>query len=89
MRRRLSIQIQKDPRVAALQSDLEKQHEFAMRILDRVNAGHDAVNQIRSVRGQLDALKKRLGADGQHKAGARVRGRAEKEDGSRTISDGR
>ncbi|HET9995007.1 MAG TPA: hypothetical protein VFQ18_06345 [Candidatus Acidoferrum sp.] len=55
--------IQKDPRVAATQSELEKQHEVAMRIRDRVNAGHEAVNQIRNVRGQLDALKKRLGAD--------------------------
>ena len=55
--------IQKDPRVPATQSDLEKQNEFAMRIRDRVNAGHEAVNQIRSLRGQLDALKKRLDAD--------------------------
>ncbi len=56
-------EIQKDPRVAATQADLEKQNEFAQRIRDRVNAAHEAVNQIRSVRGQLDALKKRLGAD--------------------------
>jgi DNA-binding FrmR family transcriptional regulator len=28
-----------------------------------VSQGHEAVNQIRSVRGQLDALKKRLGSD--------------------------
>jgi photosystem II stability/assembly factor-like uncharacterized protein/DNA-binding FrmR family transcriptional regulator len=58
-----SAVIQKDPRVAATQSDLEKQNAFAMRMRDRVNAGNEAVNQIRSVRGQLDALKKRLGAD--------------------------
>jgi photosystem II stability/assembly factor-like uncharacterized protein len=56
-------EIQKDPRVTASQADLEKQNELAMRIRDRVNAGHEAVNQIRSVRGQIDALKKRLGAD--------------------------
>jgi len=48
---------------AATQADLEKQNEFAQRIRDRVNAAHEAVNQIRSVRGQLDALKKRLAAD--------------------------
>jgi photosystem II stability/assembly factor-like uncharacterized protein len=58
-----TAEIQKDPRVAASQADLEKQNELAMRIRDRVDAGHEAVNQIRSVRGQLDALKKRLGAD--------------------------
>jgi hypothetical protein len=56
-------EIQKDPRVAATQADLEKQNEFALRIRDRVNAGHEAVNQIRSVRGQLEALKKRIGAE--------------------------
>jgi hypothetical protein len=56
-------EIQKDPRVAATQAELEKQNEFAMRIRDRVNAGHEAVNQIRSVRGELEALKKRLGGD--------------------------
>jgi photosystem II stability/assembly factor-like uncharacterized protein len=61
-------EIQKDPRVAATQSDLEKQNEFAQRIRDRVNAGHEAVNQMRSVRGQLEALKKRLGTDANAKA---------------------
>jgi hypothetical protein len=58
-----TAEIQKDPRVPASQADLEKQNELAMRIRDRVDAGHEAVNQIRSVRGQIDALKKRLGAD--------------------------
>jgi photosystem II stability/assembly factor-like uncharacterized protein len=56
-------EIQKDPRVATTQADLEKQNELARRIRDRVNAGHEAVNQIRSVRGQLEDLKKRLGGD--------------------------
>jgi photosystem II stability/assembly factor-like uncharacterized protein len=58
-----TAEIQKDPRVSATQADLEKQNELAMRVRDRVDAGHAAVNQIRSVRGQIDALKKRLGAD--------------------------
>ncbi|MGB7285129.1 MAG: hypothetical protein WBE13_22915 [Candidatus Acidiferrum sp.] len=57
------VEIVKDPRVSVAQADLEKQQEFALRIRERVTAGHEAVNQIRSVRGQLDALKKRLGAD--------------------------
>jgi len=34
-----------------------------MKISERVGAGNEAVNQIRSVRTQLDALKKRLAAD--------------------------
>jgi len=58
-----SLELTKDPRVSASQADLEKQQELALRIRDRVGAGDEAVNQIRSVRGQLDALKKRLSAD--------------------------
>jgi hypothetical protein len=57
------LEITKDPRVIASAADLEKQEELALRIRDRVTAGHEAVNQIRSVRGQVDALKKRLSAD--------------------------
>jgi photosystem II stability/assembly factor-like uncharacterized protein len=62
-----TAEIQKDPRVPASQADLERQNELAMRIRDRVDAGHEAVNQIRSVQGQVDALKKRLGADASSK----------------------
>jgi photosystem II stability/assembly factor-like uncharacterized protein len=58
-----SAEVSKDSRVAVSAADLEKQNELTLRIWNRVNAGHEAVNQIRSVRGQLDALKKRLGAD--------------------------
>jgi photosystem II stability/assembly factor-like uncharacterized protein len=58
-----SAEIQKDPRVSVSQGDLEKQNELAMRIRDRVAAGHEAVNQIRSVRAQLESLKKRVAAD--------------------------
>jgi photosystem II stability/assembly factor-like uncharacterized protein len=57
------IELTKDPRISTSQADLEKQQEFALRIRDRVGAGDEAVNQIRSVRGQLEALKKRLSAD--------------------------
>ncbi len=54
--------------MSASQTDLEKQNELATRIRDRVTAGHEAVNQMRSVREQLDGLKKRLGADSGGKA---------------------
>jgi photosystem II stability/assembly factor-like uncharacterized protein len=57
------VEVTKDPRVAATQGDLEKQFELAMRIHDRISAGDEAVNQIRSVRSQLDALKHRLAND--------------------------
>jgi hypothetical protein len=56
-----SAEIQKDPRVNVSQADLEKQYELATRIRDRVSAGHEAVNQMRSVREQVEGLKKRLG----------------------------
>ncbi len=57
------VDLTRDPRISATQADLEKQAEFALKIRDRVGAGDEAVNQIRSVRGQLEALKKRLAAD--------------------------
>ncbi len=58
-----AAEIRKDPRVTSPPADLEKQAELALRIRDRISAGHEAVNQIRSVRSQLDTLKKRLAAD--------------------------
>ena len=58
-----SAEIEKDPRVNVLQADLEKQYELATRIRDCVNAGNEAVNQLRSVIEQLDGLKKRLSGD--------------------------
>jgi len=58
-----SFELTKDPRVSATQADLEKQQELALRISGRVGAGNEAVNQLRSVRSQLDALKKRLSTD--------------------------
>ena len=63
-----SAEIQKDPRVNVSQADLEKQSELATRIRDRVSAGHEAVNQMRSVREQVEGLKKRLGNDSGAKA---------------------
>ncbi|HXN23098.1 MAG TPA: glycosyl hydrolase [Candidatus Dormibacteraeota bacterium] len=62
-----TAEIKKDPRVESSQADLDKQVELAMRIRDHVSAGHDAVNQIRSVRDQLKVLKKRLETDAKSK----------------------
>ncbi|MBZ5528100.1 MAG: glycosyl hydrolase [Acidobacteriia bacterium] len=63
-----AVEIVKDPRVAATQADFEKQAELARRIAERASAGHAAVNQMRSVRGQIEALQKRLAADESAKA---------------------
>ena len=58
-----SAEVRKDPRVAASQADFEKQAELARRIRDRVSSGFEAVIQLRSVRGQIEALKKRLAGE--------------------------
>ncbi|MGH9703799.1 MAG: glycosyl hydrolase, partial [Candidatus Acidiferrales bacterium] len=62
------LEVKEDPRIEASQADLEKQLDLALKIRDRVSAGHDAVNQIRSVRAQIDALKKRLDGNEKDKA---------------------
>ena len=45
-----------DPRVKVAQADLEKQYQFAMKVVDRVNELHRTVLQIRSAQTQLDKL---------------------------------
>jgi photosystem II stability/assembly factor-like uncharacterized protein len=62
------LEVKEDPRIETSQADLEKQFNLALKIRDRVSEGHDAVNQIRALRGQLEALRKRLGSDAKHKA---------------------
>ena len=62
------IEVKEDTRVQTSREDLKKQFDLGMKIRDRVTAGHDAVNQIRDVRSQLDALKKRLGGSEKDKA---------------------
>jgi hypothetical protein len=59
--------VKTDPRLHASQEDLDKQFEFATRLNSRISAGHDAINQIRSLRGQLDLLKQRLPATPENK----------------------
>ena len=65
---RASAEIRKDPRVSATQADLEQQFDLASKIATSVNEGHTAVNQIRSVRAQTEAIKKRLADDEKAKA---------------------
>ncbi len=49
-----SFTVTKDPRTKATNADLVEQHDFAIRIRDRVTAANDAVKRIRSARRQLD-----------------------------------
>ncbi len=60
-------QVTTDPRIHAPQADLDKQFEFATRINERVTAGHDAINQIRGLRQQIDLLHQRLAATPENK----------------------
>ena len=60
-------ELRNDPRVSTSQADLDKQFDMASRIAANVDEGHKAVNQIRSVRGQMEALKKRLDGDAKAK----------------------
>jgi len=49
-----NFEIVKDPRVEASQRDLEEQFDLLIKIRDRVSEAHDAVNLIRSMRGEID-----------------------------------
>ena len=54
------IEIKEDPRVSVSEADLQKQLDLALKIRDQLSEAHKAVNAMRDIRGQLDALKKRL-----------------------------
>ena len=54
------LQIIPDPRLRVTPAELEKQFELRLRIRDRVTQAHDAVNQIKAVRQQMEALNKHL-----------------------------
>ena len=46
--------VKKDPRAKATDADLVEQHNFAIRVRDRLTAANDGVKRIRSVKRQLD-----------------------------------
>jgi photosystem II stability/assembly factor-like uncharacterized protein len=60
-------EVKVDPRLHVSQEDLDKQFEFATRLNGRITAGHDAINQIRSLRAQIDSLRQRLPATPEYK----------------------
>jgi photosystem II stability/assembly factor-like uncharacterized protein len=61
------LEVRGDPRLQVSQADLEKQFELARQIARAISEDHDAVNQIRDLRTQLNALRKRAGQDEQAK----------------------
>jgi photosystem II stability/assembly factor-like uncharacterized protein len=54
--------IQKDPRMAGSQQDLQKQLDLSLQIRDKVTQANDAVIRIRDVRKQVDDLVMRASA---------------------------
>jgi hypothetical protein len=57
------LEVKLDPRIKTSEADLQKQFDLAMKIRQRVNEAHDAVNQIRDLRVQLHNLRARLAND--------------------------
>jgi hypothetical protein len=57
------LEVKPDPRLKVTQQDLEKQFDLLIKIRDRVTEAHDTVNHIRDIRGQMEALNKRLEND--------------------------
>ncbi len=58
-----TVEVKLDPRVKTSQADLAKQLELALKIRDRISEAHAAINQIRDLRAQLQALEKRVGEE--------------------------
>jgi photosystem II stability/assembly factor-like uncharacterized protein/DNA-binding FrmR family transcriptional regulator len=61
------LEIKADPRLQTTQDDLRKQFDLLLKIRDRVTETHDTVNRIREIRGQIEALNKRLENDSRAK----------------------
>ena len=62
------LELRMDPRLKKVtQADLQKEFELAMKISDRNNELHVAVNQIRELRAELTTLKKWSGESAQAK----------------------
>lgn len=62
------LELRMDPRLKNVtQADLQKEFELAMKISDRNNELHTAVNQIRELRAELNTLKKWSGESAQAK----------------------
>jgi len=57
------LNVLKDPHTAGSESDLEAQRRLQLALYDEMNAMAATVNQIESLRAQLLALSKELGAD--------------------------
>ncbi|HEV2386465.1 MAG TPA: hypothetical protein VGS20_04340 [Candidatus Acidoferrales bacterium] len=55
------VEVKLDPRVKAGQENLEKQYQLALSISHEVSQAHDALNQMRDLRRQVEFLHSHLG----------------------------
>ena len=60
--------IDKDPRVAATQADLEEQLALRLKIRDKLSETHDAVNMIRNIRQQVEDWERRTQEREEHES---------------------
>ena len=56
----VDFEIQNDPRSSATQEDLQAQFDFVVEVRDKLSEIHKSLGRIKDVRGQLEALDKRL-----------------------------
>jgi photosystem II stability/assembly factor-like uncharacterized protein len=54
------FEVKSDPRLAASQDDYQKQLDFMLALREELTAAHDAINQLRSIRTQIEALLRRM-----------------------------
>lgn len=62
------LEIKGDPRIKVEQTDLQKQFDLLLQIRDQVSKVDEAINQMNSVKRQVDDLDKRLPKDDHGKA---------------------
>ncbi|MDQ6656568.1 MAG: glycosyl hydrolase, partial [Verrucomicrobiota bacterium] len=63
-----SLHVAMDPRVQAAPEALQKQFELGMQVRDDVTQLHQAVNEIREVKTQLQSIEKKFGEDARAKS---------------------
>ncbi|HLW82616.1 MAG TPA: hypothetical protein VKS20_11320 [Candidatus Acidoferrales bacterium] len=62
------LQVEEDPRIHVSEAALQQQFDFNQQINARITDADDAVNQIRELHGQIEALEKRLAGNEKAKA---------------------
>jgi photosystem II stability/assembly factor-like uncharacterized protein/DNA-binding FrmR family transcriptional regulator len=75
----VDFDVRPDPRSSASLSDMEAQFQFLLSARDKLTETHRAIKRIRDVRGQIEALRKRLKDDADTKEVLEKAGAIEKQ----------